>query len=1079
MGTITTGIGLISGIDTATLIDNLIALESRGKFALQRRLALLQARRTSLLDINARLLNLKSASSSFRLNNIFDSTLATSSNGDILRATATGAAQPGTFKFIVKQLVSSSQRLTKGFADRDTTPIGLTSLSFEFGNGRVSSNTDLSALNGGTGVARGKIEIEDSKGTTKVDLGTATTINDVLNKINNSGANVVASLEGDHLVITEKDVVPMQVEVRDIGSGTTAADLGIDKIDVDGDLVGDDIRTLGGVSALSSLNDGTGVLINSDTNPDLHIETREDHTGGVGVFDINLGRIDNPITFDVGGMPEPAPTLIEDLNDGAGVTLNSDSEADIKFVDRDGNEYEVDLTGIVDVQDLADRVSAQSGGVITITIHADGDKLTVNDSSLGTGLLKVEGAGVNGTQTAEDLGILEEAGVAADMFDGDILKNADHTPAARTIQDIIDRINNAVDNQAVPVANGTRIVASIDPTDGVSLLITDNTAGANNLVVTSTPTNAYAARDLGIDTGALGVPAATVEGNRLIAGLSSILVRSLNGGNGLNGNTTLDITDRDGAFFSFPLDEDWSLSEIIDLISDSTDVNVTASLNDSGNGLLITDDTGSTASNLIIAGNAAAELSIAADVAADSFRGSNLQTRYVSEATLLSDLNYGRGVGLGEFRITDGLGVQAIINIASDSTTLFDIIREINGQLLDVTARVNDNGDGLLIENDLGTGIIRVDSISGTTAADLNILGQAADDGDDIDGSYEKVVALNASDTLDEIISALNDAGIPVTASILNTGAGPTPFQLNFASDITGKRGDLVIDAGGFDLGLTTLSEAQDAEVFFGSDDPAKGILIRRSSNTLDDVLNGVTIDLVSADETTAVTVTITRDTQSIIDSVSAFVTAFNDAIGRIDQYDFFDVESEERGILLGNPTTGNVRRALFRLVNQRATGLDTPLEFLSQVGITVGGEGVLNFDQDRFTAAFDDDPEAVKNLFAAFKATTTTTREISEGITVSEFTQTFTQLGFGDLFDQLLDGLTNSIDGVVTVADGGFQDQIDLTNARIDRFDERLEAKRERLERQFVAMELALAQLQAQSGALLSLSGSLSSLLG
>ena len=1054
MGTITTGIGLISGIDTATLIDNLIALESRGKFALQRRLALLQARRTSLLDINARLLNLKSASSSFRLSNIFDSALATSSDANILRATATGAAQPGTFKFIVKQLVSNSQRLTKGFADRDTTPIGLTSLSFEFGNGRVSSNTDLSELNGGTGVARGKIEIKDSKGTTKVDLGTATTINDVLDKINSSGANVVASLEGDHLLITEKDVAPMQVEVRDIGSGTTAADLGIDMIEVGGDLVGDDIRTLGGVSALSSLNDGAGVLI-VDANPDLKITARDGTP-----FNIDFGRVDNLIT---------ASTLIEDLNDGAGVTLNGDSEEDITFVARDGTEYDVDLTGIVNVQDFIDRVDAQTSGHIVISI-TDGDKLTVTDTMGGGDLLKVQGAGVNGTQTAEDLGILEEVGVADNFFDGDVLKNADHTPAARTLQEIIDRIN---------AQTGGKVTAEIAP-DGVRLRIRDTTGGGGSLIIESfTAANPTAARDLGIEANVL---ADTFDGNRLIAGLNSILVRSLNGGKGLNGNTTLDITDRQGDLRSFTLDEDGSLSDIIALINTpfpGDSVDVTASLNDSGNGLLITDNTSSTAFNLIIAGNAAAELDIAADVAADTVRGGNLQTRYVSEATRLSDLNYGRGIGLGSFRITDGLGVQAIINIASDSITLFDIMREINGQLLDVTARINDNGDGLLIENDLGTGLIRVDSISGTTAADLNILGQAADDGDDIDGSYEQVVAVNASDTLDEIISALNDAGIPVTASILNTGAGPTPFQLNFASDITGKRGDLVIDAGGFDLGLTTLSEARDAEVFFGSDDPAQGILIRRSSNTLDDVLNGVTIDLVSADETTAVTVTVTRDTQSIIDSVSAFVTAFNDAIGRIDQYDFFDVENEERGILLGNPTTGNVRRALFRLVNQRATGLDTPLEFLSQVGITVGGEGVLNFDQDRFTEAYDDDPEAVKNLFAAFKATTTTTREISEGITVSEINQTFTQLGFGDLFDQLLDGLTNSIDGVVTVADEGLQDQIDLTNARIDRFDERLEAKRERLERQFVAMELALAQLQAQSGALLSLSGSLSRLLG
>ena len=69
---------------------------------------------------------------------------------------------------------------------------------------------------------------------------------------------------------------------------------------------------------------------------------------------------------------------------------------------------------------------------------------------------------------------------------------------------------------------------------------------------------------------------------------------------------------------------------------------------------------------------------------------------------------------------------------------------------------------------------------------------------------------------------------------------------------------------------------------------------------------------------------------------------------------------------------------------------------------------------------------------------------------------------------------LTNSIDGTVTLADKVFEDQIELTEKRIERFDERLDAKRLRLERQFMAMERALALLQGQSNALLSLNGNL-----
>ena len=619
----------------------------------------------------------------------------------------------------------------------------------------------------------------------------------------------------------------------------------------------------------------------------------------------------------------------------------------------------------------------------------------------------------------------------------------------------------------------------------MSLLITDTTGGGSNLIIEGFSTDLSqpnAARDLGILTASPGVGSSTVDGNRLITGLNSVLVRNLNGGAGLGGETTLTITDRNGGNDTFTIDELGSLSDIISQINSSSNIAVTASLNSSGTGLLIT-DTSNRSSNLTIAGNAADDLGIQADVAANTIEGTNLQLRYVSEATLLSDLNYGRGVGTGVFRITDGYGNVADVNIDSDALTLFDIIQEINSRGLAIKARVNDNGDGLLLKHDpnnaspVETGepfvAIKVESLSGTTAADLNLLGEADAVGEDIDGSYERVVTLAISDSLSDVVGKINDAGIPVSASIINTGSGATPFRLNFSSNITGRLGELIIDSGGVDLGLTTLSDGRDAKVFFGSDDPSQGFLITSSSNSISDVVPGVTIDLVSASDD-PVTVTVTRDTQKIEDAVFQFVTTFNDAIGRINDYDSFDVDTEERGPLLGNSTTARLRSALYRVAQGLATGVETQYQRLSQVGIRIGAEGVLTFDKDKFREAYENDPQAVENLFAAFKGSTTTTKEIAPGVTVNVTEQTFTVLGFGDLFDQLLDGLTNSIDGTMTLADQVFQDQIDLTKSRIDAFDVRLGVHRARLERQFVAMETALAQLQGMNNALLSLSGNL-----
>src|SRR5690606_3745553 len=367
MGSITTGIGLISGINTAQLIEGLLAIEARGKTNLQTRVATLQAQRTAVMDINARLLNMKTASRAVRLDKIIHATLASSSNEEILSATAAKNAQPGSFQFIVRQLVSTSQQLSRGFADRATTPLGLTSMSFEFGRGGLAVDRNLEELNGGNGVARGKIVITDRSGAQEtIDLTDVATLNEVIERINSaSTVNVTARISSDGLVITDNTGGTGTLTIANAAGFTTATDLGIAGSAAGDTLIGQNINTIGANTSLSSLNDGNGVLIRNNV-PDFRITARDGT-----VIDVDLGRINLPIT---------PSTLLSDLNNGKGITLGDDDNKDIKFVDRDGNEYEVNLTGITTVNGLITRVAAETGGRIQIGIHADGARLTVTDT---------------------------------------------------------------------------------------------------------------------------------------------------------------------------------------------------------------------------------------------------------------------------------------------------------------------------------------------------------------------------------------------------------------------------------------------------------------------------------------------------------------------------------------------------------------------------------------------------------------------------------------------------------------------------------------------------------------------------
>ncbi|MCC6907790.1 MAG: flagellar filament capping protein FliD [Phycisphaerales bacterium] len=930
---ISTSVGLISGIDTGSLIEQLLAVESRPKVLALNRQAQLQAEQSAFLGLNSLLLALQSASAKFGKDKTFDLKSATSSNESVLKGTATASAQAGTYTFLVDQLVSTNQYLSAGFADRDATPLNMTDLSFEYGKGRLETDTALAGLNNGNGVSRGKIKITDSSGAVStIDLSRVVTMQDVLDAINaDETVNVTAKIssDGTGLTVTDNAGGGGSLKIEDATGYTTATSLGIAGTAV-GEIVGTQINSIGLNTRLATLNDGNGVLINSGIDlTDFNIQTADGT-----IYEIKLGKI----------------------------TSGEDT-----------------LEAVTTLQGVKDRIESQTSGAVTLDISADGLSIELTDSTTGGSTFQVLAGTAGATQGAIDLGIFKSA----------------------------------------------------DP---------------------GTPT--------------------VIGGDQIKAGLNSVLTRSLNGGSGLGGGTTLEITDRAGNFDTITLDPNSSMSDIIDAINASATLNVTASLNSAGNGLLLTDTVGG-GSNFIVGGDAAAALGIETDpagVASDTVRGTNLQLQYVAGSTLLTNMNYGRGIGKGSFRITDGEGEDAVIDIGSDSKTLQDIIAEINSKGLAINARVNDTGDGLLIEStsDNPFAPIKVESVTGSTAKDLNILGSAEDvtDNNFINGSYEQTLELEATDTLDDLITKLNNAGFNVSASLINNGTGEKPYYLSLTSKISGTAGDLIIDTGGVDLGLTELNEAQDAVVFFGSTDPARAVLVTSTTNTLDNVVTGVKIDLKSPSET-PVTLTITEDTTKQIETVKSWITSFNAVITRINDLGSYDSETEERGVLLGNSTIASIEAQLYRTVQGSALGVDTSYQNLAQIGINVGTGGKLVLNEETLREALTSDPDAVANVFAARKLADDQSIDLGNGISYESSEPIFESLGVVERLNELVKDMTDSIDGTMTVVRKNYDTLIEIQKKRIEAFDVRLEARREQLTRQFAAMETALASLQQQQSAL------------
>ncbi|MEM9083923.1 MAG: flagellar cap protein FliD N-terminal domain-containing protein, partial [Planctomycetota bacterium] len=369
MSGITSSVGLFSGIDTGALIEQLLAIDARPRQLAQQQVAILQARQTAMIAINSSMLGFNSAISSFTTSNVFESSSATSSDTDVLTATAQNRAAAGSYKFIVDRLVSTQQSLSKGFADRDSSSFGATSFTFEGIQGAVSNSTRLTELNGGNGVARGKFDITDRAGNTAtIDASKALTLDDVVNAINaQQDILITATVEDGGIKITDNSGGGGNLVIQDQFGRTTAADLGIAGSFASNTVAKADLLTLNDGTALSALRDGLGIMIrDGEGKTDLEITTR-DGTKHL----INLGLIQQNF-------------VTEDYT-SAGVSYSKDDvytgppDPEPDGFEPPPIESRITQTRAATVGDLITAIESQTGGDVEVSINAATGTLTFDD----------------------------------------------------------------------------------------------------------------------------------------------------------------------------------------------------------------------------------------------------------------------------------------------------------------------------------------------------------------------------------------------------------------------------------------------------------------------------------------------------------------------------------------------------------------------------------------------------------------------------------------------------------------------------------------------------------------------------
>lgn len=208
----------------------------------------------------------------------------------------------------------------------------------------------------------------------------------------------------------------------------------------------------------------------------------------------------------------------------------------------------------------------------------------------------------------------------------------------------------------------------------------------------------------------------------------------------------------------------------------------------------------------------------------------------------------------------------------------------------------------------------------------------------------------------------LTDPGVGVEMSI-NVGTGNSFSYHSNVFTLEAGTGDDIL--GYFNLDATEEGahwvKAQDAIL------DLNGVEVRRSSNTIDDLVGNTTLELKNIGH---VGMNIVLDTEQAITSIETFVEAYNEAMDwiniRLSEEQQVEQGSEDWqtsedfnkkfGLLHGNSVLWQTKNRLRQLISDPVTTLG-PLSMLSEIGITTeeadyGKSGKLEFDQTKFMEA-------------------------------------------------------------------------------------------------------------------------------
>lgn len=232
----------------------------------------------------------------------------------------------------------------------------------------------------------------------------------------------------------------------------------------------------------------------------------------------------------------------------------------------------------------------------------------------------------------------------------------------------------------------------------------------------------------------------------------------------------------------------------------------------------------------------------------------------------------------------------------------------------------------------------------------------------------------DSNNSLAGLRDAINKSDLGVNASIVKEGegykllitakSGATNELEITATDAEGSTGLAAFNFNNTEKALTQEQAGQDAIL------RVNGLEVKRESNRINDVIEGLEFDVFSASATEVISLNITADKSTAEQTIRDFVAAYNTFLQETAKLIGFDAEKEADGSLVSDPLAKNLMRTIRNTLTSQVPGLGEGFSSLGSIGIRTKTDGSLEIIEKieeintNFRAAIDNNFEAVRDLF-------------------------------------------------------------------------------------------------------------------